>query len=92
MGMNDVMERLRNDETTKIAERAELDGDEVTFTISRHQYNLITESLRSLAKNKKNMLNKLPSDDFRRKAFGRNICDVNCLISELSEALGEMLV
>lgn len=89
MGMNDVMERLRNDETTKIAERAELDGDKVTFTVSRHQYNLITESLRSLAKNKKNMLNKLPSDDFRRKSYGRNIYDVNCLINDLRVALGE---
>lgn len=89
MGMNDVMERLRNDETTKIAERTELDGDKVTFTISRHQYNLITESLRSLAKNKKNMLNKLPSDDFRRKSYGRNIYDVNCLINDLRVALGE---
>ena len=89
MGMNDVMERLRNDETTKIAERTELDGDKVTFTISRHQYNLITESLRCLAKNKKNMLNKLPSDDFRRKSYGRNIYDVNCLINDLRVALGE---
>lgn len=89
MGMNDVMERLRNEETTKIVERAELDGGKVTFTISRHQYNLITESLRSLAKNKKNMLNKLPSDDFRRKSFGRNIYDVNCLINDLRVALGE---
>lgn len=89
MGMNDVMERLRNDETTKIAEQSELDGDMVTFTVSRHQYNLITESLRSLAKNKKNMLNKLPSDDFRRKSFGRNIYDVNCLINDLRVALGE---
>lgn len=92
MGMNDIMERLRNEETTKIVGRAELDGDKVTFTISRHQYNLITESLRSLAKNKKNMLNKLPSDDFRRKSFGRNLYDINCLISELREALGERLV
>lgn len=89
MGMNDVMERLRNDETTKIAERAELDGDKVTFTVSRHQYNLITESLRNLAKNKKNMLNKLPSDDFRRKSYGRNIYDANCLINDLRVALGE---
>ena len=89
MGMNDVMERLKNDETTKIIERAELDCDKVTFTISRHQYNLITESLRSLAKNKKNMLNKLPSDDFRRKSYGRNIYDVNCLINDLRVALGE---
>ena len=89
MGMNDVMERLRNDETTKIAERAELDGNKVTFTISRHQYNLITESLRCLAKNKKYMLNKLPSDDFRRKSYGRNIYDVNCLINDLRVALGE---
>ena len=89
MGINDVMERLRNYETTKIAERAELDGDKVTFTVSRHQYNLITESLRSLAKNKKNMLNKLPLDDFRRKSFGRNIYDVNCLINDLRVALGE---
>lgn len=89
MGMNDVMERLRNDETTKIVERAELDGDKITFTVSRHQYNLITESLRSLAKNKKNMLNKLLSDDFRRKSYGRNIYDVNCLINDLRVALGE---
>lgn len=89
MGMNDVMERLRNDETTKIAERTELDGDKVTFTISRHQYNLITESLRCLAKDKKDMLNKLPSDDFRRKSYGRNIYDVNCLINDLRVALGE---
>ena len=89
MGMNDVMERLRNDETTKIVGQTELDGDKVTFTISRHQYNLITESLRSLAKNKKNMLNKLPSDDFRRKSYGRNIYDVNCLINDLRVALGK---
>ena len=89
MGMNDVMERLRKEETTKIVGRTELDGDMVTFTVSRHQYNLITESLRSLAKNKKNMLNKLPSDDFRRKSFGRNIYDVNCLINDLRVALGE---
>ena len=89
MGMNDVMERLRNEETTNTSERTELDGDKVTFTISRHQYNLITESLRSLAKNKKNMLNKLPSDDFRRKSYGRNIYDVNCLINDLRVALGE---
>lgn len=89
MGMNDVMERLRNDETPKIVGRAEFDGDKVTFTVSRHQYNLITESLRSLAKNKKNMLNKLPSDDFRRKSYGRNIYDVNCLINDLRVALGE---
>lgn len=89
MGMNDIMERLKNDETTKITEQSELDGDMVTFTISRHQYNLITESLRSLAKNKKNMLNKLPSDDFRRKSYGRNIYDVNCLINDLRVALGE---
>lgn len=89
MGMNDVMGRLRKEETTKIVERAELDGDKITFTVSRHQYNLITESLRSLAKNKKNMLNKLPSDDFRRKSYGRNIYDVNCLINDLRVALGE---
>ena len=89
MGMNDVMNRLRNEETTKIAEQSELNGDKVTFTVSRHQYNLITESLRSLAKNKKNMLNKLPSDDFRRKSYGRNIYDVNCLINDLRVALGE---
>lgn len=89
MGMNDIMERLRNEETTKIVGRAELDGDKVTFTVSRHQYNLITESLRSLAKNKKNMLNKLPSDDFRRKSYGMNIYDVNCLINDLRVALGE---
>ena len=89
MGINDVMERLRNDETTKIAEKSELDGDKVTFTVSRHQYNLITESLRSLAKNKKNMFNKLPLDDFRRKSFGRNIYDLNCLINDLRVALGE---
>ena len=92
MGMNDIMERLKNDETTKIAERAEFDGDKVTFTISRHQYNLITESLRSLEKNKKNMLNKLPSEDFKRKSYGRNLYDINCLINELREALGERLV
>lgn len=89
MGMNGVMERLRNEETTKIVGQTELDGDKVTFTVSRHQYNLITESLRSLAKNKKNMLNKLPSDDFRRKSFGRNIYDVNRLINDLRVALGE---
>lgn len=89
MGMNDVMGRLRKEETTKIVERAELDGDKITFTVSRHKYNLITESLRSLAKNKKNMLNKLPSDDFRRKSYGRNIYDVNCLINDLRVALGE---
>ena len=89
MSMNDVMERLRYEGATKIAEQSELDGDRVTFTISRHQYNLITESLRSLAKNKKNMLNKLPSDDFRRKSYGRNIYDLNCLINDLRVALGE---
>lgn len=89
MGMNDIMERLRNEGATKIAEQSELDGDNVTISISRHQYNLITESLRSLAKNKKNMLNKLPSDDFRRKSYGRNIYDVNCLINDLRVALGE---
>ena len=89
MGMNDIMERLRNEGATKIAEQSELYGDKVTFTVSRHQYNLITESLRSLTKTKKNMLNKLPSDDFRRKSFGRNIYDVNCLINDLRVALGE---
>ena len=88
MGMNDTMQRLK-DENKKVVKRAYVEGDDVTITISRHHYNLINESLRSLAKNKKNMLNKLSSDDFRRKSFGRNIYDVNCLINDLRVALGE---
>lgn len=91
MGMNDTMQRLK-DENKKVVKRAYVEGDDVTITISRHHYNLINESLRKLARGKVEKLRSLPSEDYRRKSFGRNLYDINCLISELREALGERLV
>lgn len=91
MGMNDTMQRLK-DENKKVVKRAYVDGDDVTITVSRHHYNLINESLRKLASGKVEKLRSLPSEDYRRKSFGRNLYDINCLINELREALGERLV
>ena len=88
MGTNDTMRRLKED-NKKVVKRAYVDGDDVTITISRHHYNLINESLRKLARGKVEKLRSLPSDDFRRKSYGRNIYDVNCLINDLRVALGE---
>ena len=91
MGMNDVIEGLK-DENKKVVKRAYVDGDNVTITISRHHYNFINESLRKLARSKVEKLRSLPSEDFKRKSYGRNLYDINCLINELREALGERLV
>lgn len=91
MGMNDTMQRLK-DENKKVVKRAYVDGDDVTITISRHHYNFINESLRKLARGKVEKLRSLPSEDYRRKSYGRNLYDINCLINELREALGERLV
>lgn len=91
MAINDIMQRLK-DENKKVVKRAYVDGDDVTITISRHHYNFINESLRKLARSKVEKMRSLPTEDFRRKSFGRNLYDINCLISELREALGERLV
>lgn len=91
MGMNDTMQRLK-DENKKVVKRAYVEGDDVTITISRHHYNFINESLRKLARGKVEKLRSLPSEDYRRKSFGRNLYDINCLINELREAFGERLV
>ena len=91
MGMNDIMNRLKED-NNKVVKRAYVDGDNVTITISRHYYNFINESLRKLARSKVEKMRSLPTEDFRRKSYGRNLYDINCLINELREALGERLV
>ena len=73
MGLNKAME----------AARAQLQTDDVTLKLNRHEWHKVSEALRSLSRSKQTKMAKMPEDDFRRKSFGYDIHLINSILDKV---------
>lgn len=55
-------------------------SDEILLRLNRHEFNKVQQGLRALAEVTKRRMNKLTQDDVRRKSYGQDIYDINCLL------------